>query len=799
MATLSNEVRLVLSSHLAFYYRHPWLLALFISGLSLGSALLTAIAGLNQEAQSRFEASAALLTEPVTYLIKPLTGKQYIDGEVWLELRRSGITQAQPVLRGTVKTEQGRSLSIQGVNTLLWLKAVNASDSQPQTQQFTEEWSFLRLLVDEQFASRIVSDDGQSIPLSLPVGYRQPEIRLTSDIGLWALTDLATADYLLGANGQLSFIELSAFTDKQADQINLIVAGKAQLVEAANRNFTVLSEAFFFNLSALALLGYIVAAFLSFNAIKLTLSSRKTLLQQMHLLGCSKQGIRLALIIELISVSLFTAIIGALCGYLIANALVLDLNRTLVGLYQFDKTLVIVWQWSKVALGFALNLSALTVIMVSQTPLVQQYRRWAFYSCLAVSLGAGIWLLNEAATDYQALLLCLCILMLFVLIVPSILRFTVTLPLTFSNPLAQWLHADSRFHLKDLHIAIVAMVVALGSAISMQIMVNSFAVTLDRHLETQLSADIYLRTDTHNADLRKALSSQSDVALVSIYQQSEGYIDSIPATLESYGDDNKHYQHISLTSGGKVGTSHFAQQGCLANEQAAIKYGLQQQNLVSFVQNDQQFNCRISGFFYDYGNPGIRLLTREGTHNDSHLNQVFIGYSIRLANSSSLDRFSERLVNEFKQDSTQIYPNERFKRYASILFNDTFVVTRLLNGFILAVALASLGTSLLSLSAGQLKQLSILHNLGVSRRQLLVMKLTQTTLIILLTIALTLPLGLALGIALLKFVMPIAFGWTIHFNPDIQALILTCLTLLAVAALCAYLPIRKLTRRVNAK
>jgi putative ABC transport system permease protein len=45
----------------------------------------------------------------------------------------------------------------------------------------------------------------------------------------------------------------------------------------------------------------------------------------------------------------------------------------------------------------------------------------------------------------------------------------------------------------------------------------------------------------------------------------------------------------------------------------------------------------------------------------------------------------------------------------------------------------------------------------------------------------------------LKFVMPIAFGWTIHFSLDLSSLFITCLTLVGVSVLCAYLPIRKLT------
>jgi putative ABC transport system permease protein len=170
-----------------------------------------------------------------------------------------------------------------------------------------------------------------------------------------------------------------------------------------------------------------------------------------------------------------------------------------------------------------------------------------------------------------------------------------------------------------------------------------------------------------------------------------------------------------------------------------------------------------------------------------------VGYSIRLKSSTTVAVFSERLINEFKQDSTHILPNKRFKKIANALFDDTFVVTKALNGFILAIALLSLCTSLLSLSVNQLKQLTILRNLGVTQQQLLTMKLLQTGGIVLFTALFAIPLGFALGFALLTFVMPIAFGWTIHFSLDLTSLLLMCLTLVGVSVLCAYLPIRKLT------
>jgi putative ABC transport system permease protein len=794
---LTNEIKLILATHLAFYRRHPWLMALFFLGFSLGSALLTAISGLNQEANTRYENSSALINNPVTHLIKPLTGKYYLDGNLWLTLRQHGFINTQPVLRGRLKTNNGQTLAIQGVDTLLWLNRTQYQQSDANADKTPQRFSLSTLLVDSQFTKRLLTKADNPVSFSLQNGQQQPEIVLADDIGLWAITDIANADYLLEAKGQLSFIELSHVTEQQLTKIEQLIAGQAQLIEAKQQSFDVLSKAFFFNLTALAMLGYIVAAFLSFNAIKLTLTARQKLLEQMQLLGCIKLSIQLSLVIELIIVSICTALLGTLGGYVIANALVLDVNRTLVGLYQLDKALVINWQWSNVLLGFILNISALAVILLAQAKQVAQKSQLMFYTLLVSTLVAVAGLLYYATNEYQALLLCFALLMLFILIVPKALSGLVSLPIVISNPLTQWLHADTRHHVKDLHIAIIAILVALGSAIGMQIMVKSFSHTLNAHLEKQLSADIYLRSDKLDNSLRQTLSNLPEVEKLSVYIESDGSVNNIPTNLASFGETSAHYQHISLTSGLAISEDNFTNKGCLANEQSKIKFGFSLNDIAVFDQNSNTYTCRITGFFYDYGNPRILLLTLEERQKTSRLNRDFFGYSIRLKNSTSVAIFSERLINEFQQDSTKILPNKRFKEIANALFEDTFVVTKALNGFILAIALLSLCTSLLSLSVNQLKQLTILRNLGVTQQQLLFMKLLQTIGVVLFTALFAIPLGFALGFALLKFVMPIAFGWTIHFSLDLSSLLVTCLTLMGVSVLCAYLPIRKLTNLAN--
>ena len=129
-------------------------------------------------------------------------------------------------------------------------------------------------MIDSQIGSRLELEEN-SEKLQLNNSPYTPNFSLVDDIGMWSITDIAYADMLLKAQGQLSFIELVGLTPEQKIKLESILANDARLVAAQEQDFDALSEAFFFNLAALALLGYIVAAFLSFNAIKLSIAGRK--------------------------------------------------------------------------------------------------------------------------------------------------------------------------------------------------------------------------------------------------------------------------------------------------------------------------------------------------------------------------------------------------------------------------------------------------------------------------------------------------------------------------------------------
>ncbi len=880
------EIRLILTAHLQFYLRHPLLIGLFIIGLSAGTALITAIQGLNSEAGNRYQFSTALIETRISHLIKPNIGEERLDGGLWLALRQAGIDTAQPVLEGRIrlypsqkplanqgllgneksvanKNLQTQTLLIRGVNSLQWLNTRNDSGlslTAETTQVVTSQsLALTTLLLDRKVAQRLnLEAEGEKeqplisrlIP-NEPVNktalqsnikssdLKLPDIKLQTlqDLGPWAIMDIALADQLLGAGGQLSYIELSLtfpsttgaasnHYQPSVEQIKQIIGDQARLIAVEAQEFDTLASAFFFNLSALAMLGYVVGAFLSYNAIRLALNARKTLLSQMLQLGCRQSHALIALIIELSLLSLLTALIGSVLGYLIANVLVFDVNTTLIGLYDLDRALVVHWQWRNLLIGFGLNISALILLLLTQFS--QQKRLNQLARLQLPTIGLVLLLIAllffQAQTPFQAIALCASILMLFILLTPLVLKTLVNASPSLKHPLWQWLRADTQQHINEVSVAIIAILTAIGAAIGMQVMVGSFSTALSMHLEQRLSADFYIQPDKPTEQLRLQLQQMDTVARVGVYRKSIATLTKIteknrnaieektsslrskrtvnPTTAElvSYGPNAKHFQHLRLTDSlerdkRQVREDQITQGHCLANEPTKLKYGFALGETIQLQQHNTHFSCRVSGFYYDYGSQQITIVVAEPVHKTTGMNAKTRGFSVTKQTGINSNQLFHQLKSQLNLPTEQIVENARFKQLANKLFEKTFAVTHVLNGFIIFIALVGIWVSFLSLSEQQLSQLALLQTLGITRASLLGAKLVQSGLLITATLLIAIPLGLMLGYILLKFIMPIAFGWSMPMVVNTSSLITLLFWVFLAAISVAFIPLLKLVRQ----
>ncbi|KZN58620.1 hypothetical protein N473_04105 [Pseudoalteromonas luteoviolacea CPMOR-1] len=794
-----TEFKLIFFAFWQFYARHKGLLVLFVLGFSLGTALISAIFGLNLEASERYSNSSALLEVPVTHFIKPTLGTERLPVTVRQQLSWQTETQFESVLEGRVQLESGKWLNIKGVNLLHWISQSasskkNSSDIEPDSQVGL---LFDTVYLDPRLLARLDSNpltlNGMSYAVSPMEG-----------LGFQALMDISLADKLLNAQGEVSYLEV--FDLSEADELALIdvLKGQARVERAGDQAFDTLSGPFFFNLQALALLGYIVGAFLSFNAIKLAFASRAAQLKQLYLLGCQPIKLKQAMFLELGTLGLLCAYFGALLGVTLANMLVVDVTQVLRSFYQLDRSLTVELDWTMVALGFALNTAVLSIFFLSNRLSKVIKHKLVFWLCLAALCVGAVLLALLAQSKLVALLLCAVILLIFFCITPGIISQVFSCQWPTNSVLVLWLKADSQGQIKSLLSAVLATLMAMGAAIGMLVMVKSFSQTLDGHLENRLSADLYVRPAVVSSSMHHTLEQMAEIERVGVYWQARSEVireqDAVPIKLLSFGRDAHLHQQVKLLGGKAVTSDHlYSKTGaiapCLVNEPGWRIYGLDVAQVVQVQQGNKQFSCQITGIFYDYGEQEATLLTTTGVIESSDFNYQAFGFSLTLAPDVDINDMTKYLVEELSIDSTQISINKVFKQYAKQLFDNTFSVTHALNLFIMLIALFGVWVSFLTLGRQQLQQMATLQTLGVTRAQLLAAKLAQTLIILLVTIALAIPLGILLGWVLLTYVMPLAFGWSMAMVLDWWGILAFCLVVLVLALVVGTLPMLRLLKR----
>jgi|GEM_PF-902268 len=922
-----SELGLILRTQLQFYRRHPLISAMFLLGLCLGTALISAITHLNTEAGQRYQTASDQTASPVHFLIKPVTGTRYLPAELWFAVRRLGIRQSQPVLTGQVQLESGRSVLIRGVNVLALLETNSQLNNTSQTfAKSTTQNTGTTFSAFSGNASFVIATE-----LAERLQLQQDNLRFKKDthpysfttqdgIGPWLITDIGIAQHILQQQGwitnnvlSVSQIELGPLSQAQQQQITQLIGDKAMLSDVSQQSFDALSESFFFNLTALALLGYAVGLFLSLNALRLMLSARNRMQAQMLTLGCLPQRMLQALGVEMLLVCGFCAALGNSLGFWIAQGLIFDVTTTLVSLYRLDRALEVHWQWQSFAVGFAMNLLALGTMLFSlkqqaghpsqqqaghpsqqqaghpsqqqtghppqqQTghPLQQQTGHpsqqqtghppqqqtghpsqlqtghpsqqqtghpsqqqtghpsqqqtghpsqqqtghpsqqqtghpsqqqtghplfSALFLAALLIVGGGIY--ATASNKYEALLLCGWLIVLFAVLTLPVLRQIsrwinrASLSSTARlNPLTHWLKANTHQHLQDVSLAILAFLIALGAAIGTQVMVRSFALTLDTYLQQRLQADFYLRSrdPSQKFDQQRlnALQQLPQVSFVSAMETAEATVASISsvakekaradsALLISYGDQVQNFTHISRTDGKPVALSDVSNGYCLANEPAALRYDWKLGDTLPVTQGSAQLNCTISGFFYDYGTQRINVIVSQKTLYQSAFEHNFIGYALTLTPNAASDALVQQLIAQFGYSEDSIVQNATFKRIAKTLFSSTFAVTDVLNTLIVSIALIAIWVSFLSMNQQQQNQFGIVQALGVTPKQLFIGQLMVTASLLLLTLLLAIPLGVSLGHVLLKFVMPISFGWSMPMIIDWGNIAKLCAIILVIA------------------
>jgi putative ABC transport system permease protein len=520
------------------------------------------------------------------------------------------------------------------------------------------------------------------------------------------------------------------------------------------------------------------------------------------------------MVAELVSLALVAGLIGLVCGYLIAAALLPDVAASLRGLYGAqipgELTLKAEWWIAGLVISVAGALAAaatslakairLSILAAAQPYAWQQAQhRWLmFQGTLSLVLFAvAAWLLwfgNSLLAGFGVLA---ALLIGAALILPAVLEAVLQLgQRSARGALAAWFWADSRQQLSGLSLALMALLLALAVNVGVGTMVETFSRTFNVWLEGRLAADVYLiaSDDAQAAAIKAWLQQRPEVDAILQGGRAETQMDGAPIEIFGLPDHATYREHWPvLQSTGDAWARLPAGDTCLVSEQLARRLNLSIGDRIELPVPNGTWSLQVAGIYADYGNPKSQLAVNAAAMFAHFPGVPRTRLTLRVA-PSKIPSLISALSDKFGLDGRSLVDQATVKAESKRIFDRTFAVTAALNAFTLGVAGIALLTSLLTLANSRLPQLAPLWAIGITRRRLAAIELTKTLSVALITALLALPLGLLVAWCLIAIVNVKAFGWRLPFDVFPLQLVKLLGVAMAASLLASLLPVARLAR-----
>ena len=797
----------VLLSH---WRRHPMQLATLLIGLISATALWSGVQALNQQARTSYDRAAATFGGTRTAMLVGQNSSTFPQ-QLFIDLRRAG-WPVSPVLEGRIQIE-GRSFRLLGIEPVTLPAEVGNAPAigKANLQSFMTPPG--EMLVARETLSDLKLAEGAR-PQTVG-GAMLPPLRVQPQLVPGVLVvDIGIAQSLLKMPDQLSRLLIGKATGKRAS-LESIAGDRLRLIEpSAETDLERLTDSFHLNLTAFGLLSFFVGLFIVNSAIGLAFEQRLPILRTLRACGVSARMLNAVLVAELVSLALIAGLIGLVCGYFIAAALLPDVAASLRGLYgaQIPGQLTLKPQWwiAGIAISIlgALAAAAASLTKALRMPLLataqpyawqQAQRRWLTYQsalALAAFAAAGglLWFGDSLISGFAVLA---ALMLGAALILPMFLELVLSFGQRHARrPLSVWFWADSRQQLSGLSLALMALLLALAVNVGVSTMVESFSRTFLVWLDGRLAADVYVSAanDAQAIEIKAWLRERPEVEAILPGGRADTQLAGAPIEVLGLPDHPIYRDNWPLLqSADNVWSKLRPGDTALVSEQLARRLKVSVGDRIEVPASGGSWPLRVVGIYADYGNPKGQIAVNFAALTRRFPEIPLTRMGLRVA-PPKIPALISALQEKFGLDDRNVADQATMKAESTRIFNRTFAVTAALNAFTLGVAGIALLTSLLTLANSRLPQLAPLWAIGVTRQRLAGIELLKTMSVALITTTLALPLGLLVAWCLLAIVNVKAFGWRLPFHVfPMQLLWLVGVAMVAALAAAA-LPVIRLAR-----
>ena len=370
----------ILTVLLSHWRRHPMQLATLLIGLISATALWSGVQALNQQARTSYDRAAATFGGARMPMLVPRQGAS-LPQQIFVDLRRAG-WPVSPVLEGRLQIG-GRSYRLLGVEPITLPVEVGAAPTigKGDLQSFISPPG--QTLVAPETLSELDLIEGARPEAS--DGTRLPPLRkLPQMVPGVLVVDIGVAQNLLHRPDEISRLLVGTAKGPHAP-LESIADDRLRLVPAdSESDLERLTDSFHLNLTAFGLLSFFVGLFIVNSAVGLAFEQRLPMLRTLRACGVSARKLNAVLVLELVTLALLAGLIGLVCGYLIAAALLPDVAASLRGLYGAEipgeLTLKPQWWFAGLAISIIGALLAATASLLKAIRLpvlaIAQPRAW---------------------------------------------------------------------------------------------------------------------------------------------------------------------------------------------------------------------------------------------------------------------------------------------------------------------------------------------------------------------------------------------------------------------------------------
>tara|TARA_R110000737_G_scaffold236632_1_gene249031 strand:+ start:17479 stop:19920 length:2442 start_codon:yes stop_codon:yes gene_type:complete len=793
------EFLLVLKAHIGEYISKPLLNLGFIFSLAIATSTLLSILVLNDASQQQYKVANSRLKSPVAFYVVPKQG-QAISTAVYASLRAQGFQQLNAVHLFRRTLTNGEKIAFRAIDIL------------PLVLTMPESYTSKAINISQDYAKSLgLSSENNVVAITNynPSVKQSPLAVYINNIDDWgevALLDISLAWQLFPELKGFSHLMAGPMSAHEILRLETALPDGLSIQEAwsisEREGF---ADALHLNLSALAILGFIVSLFIAFQAANQAWSKRCELATQMRLLGVELNTIIKVMLCEALSLTLLASILGIGIAYVLVSFLMPLLGLTLEQLYRLQVSGQFQWQLEYSLWAFTLSSIAVLVALIKQmhmiasakvafsARLLPQNFNFKITAIIASILFATFafwpddnW--HHLMFKYGLLLSA------SVAILPNLLKYLLQLLVLVTGAFRlKFIFQDASQQVGRRYLPIGAFYLALTASIAAALMVNSFQSSFVSYLNQTLSADLFVRYSAEQKPkLSQWLQHQNGVeetvlfaSTVARYQQD---------TVEVFHLSSKRQQESLLLKSGQLVTlsalnnAQSSEKNCYINEQLAFKRSLDLQQVIEIRQGQQKLSCRVQAIYYDYGNQSFSVKIASKFSLDELSSWQETGFGLFL--TVNVDAIKQALMTEVGLDENQIYQPEQIKQLALAVFEQTFVLTQAIAFVLLSIACLGLFLSANSLELARKPDLHILSSLGYSQFELFSHMLLQWLLLAFGAIVLSWPIAIVLANALVSLVLPASFGWSMplvfDFGPFAVSSVLGVLMLLPALAIPLY-------------